>query len=243
MLQHNFNTFPYSSFGPLLQHAGLQAFHTKLIKGPNTQKSWQIVEVLRRKKRTTLTQKYISIRDECLIPFIFSSGVQARNVAVIFFFFYRGVWQCAVLIKTWACVREKGVRGTWEESGETGQTAASLQMADAEEVSYLWNAGRQRWDSDEMRSLLLPLPLLLEASGCTDLLEVWLMNHTWALKYRGVFMACSTGARIYPQQNFRPPQCSTALCAAPALSVSLSGIQHGTLAIKKKKKLIFFFIK
>lgn len=84
----------------------------------------------------------------------------------------------------------------------------------------------------EMRFSLLPLLLLLlEAPGCTDLLEVWLMNHTWALKYRGVFMACSTGARIYLQQNFRPPQCSTALSAAPAPGVSLPGIQDGTLAI------------
>lgn len=73
-----------------------------------------------------------------------------------------------------------------------------------------------------MRFSLLPLLLLLlEAPGCTDLLEVWLMNHTWALKYRGVFMACSTGSRIYLQQNFRPPHRFTALSAAAALCVTL----------------------
>lgn len=151
-----------------------------------------------------------------------------RLIILLWFFIFflpRGLTVCNVNQNLGMCERKRGERNL---RGERKDRSNSSEPSDG-----------QRWGGElplkcrktEMRFslFLLPLLLLLEAPGCTDLLEVWLMNHTWALKYRGVFMACSTGAHIYLQQNSDHHNVPSSLCSA------CTGIQDGTLAILKKQ--------
>lgn len=112
-------------------------------------------------QKKELLLKHLNIRDQPDALLHFSCP---GLVMLLWFFFPLNSGRCgAGGMRSGASVRGRVWRGTWEQS---------LQMADAEQESKLWNAARHRWDS---ASFLL---------RCRQRAAVHL---TWrTLKYRGL---------------------------------------------------------